>query len=44
MQNQTLEKKKGDWVKVKKYFNTIEFPHGIRPDCCSELYPDFDIS
>lgn len=36
--------KKGKWIKVENYFNTIAFSHGICPECCEKLYPDFDFS
>lgn len=36
--------KKGEWIKVETYFNTIAFSHGICPECCEKLYPDFDFS
>lgn len=36
--------RKGEWIKIEDYFSTITFSHGICPECCSKLYPDFDIS
>ncbi|MCP4552929.1 MAG: hypothetical protein GY834_13010 [Bacteroidetes bacterium] len=36
------DKKKG-WVQVEDFFVDVVFSHGICPDCCKKLYPDFDI-
>ncbi len=35
---------KGRWLTVEDYFNSIAFSHGICPECCKKLYPEFDFS
>ncbi|OQY52908.1 MAG: histidine kinase [Desulfobacteraceae bacterium 4572_89] len=32
------------WVQVEDFFSDLVFSHGICPDCCEKLYPDFDFS
>ncbi len=39
-----IKVKKGEWIKMENYFSTIAFSHGICPECCEKLYPDFDFS
>jgi transcriptional regulator with GAF, ATPase, and Fis domain len=37
---------KGYWTKLEKYFeehSTVEFSHGICPECAKIYYPEFDI-
>ncbi len=36
--------KKGQWMKIEDYFADINFSHGICPECCNRLYPEFDLS
>jgi PAS domain S-box-containing protein len=35
---------KGHWMKIEDYFADINFSHGICPECCNRLYPEFDLS
>ena len=34
----------GKWVQVEDYFSDVVFSHGICPNCCEKLYPEFDFS
>ncbi len=36
--------KSEDWIPVEDYFTKIVFSHGICPECCEKLYPEFDFS
>ena len=36
--------KNNQWVKVEDFFSDVVFSHGICPDCCEKLYPDFNFS
>lgn len=31
------------WIQVEDYFSQIIFSHGICPDCCTRLYPEFNL-
>lgn len=35
--------KKGVWETVEEYFKETVFSHGICPECCKKLYPEFDV-
>ncbi len=32
------------WIPVEDHFSTIVFSHGVCPECCEKLYPQFDFS
>ncbi len=40
----SVRDKKNSWIQVEDFFVDVIFSHGICPDCCEKLYPDFDIS
>lgn len=40
----SIKNKEEDWVAVENHFSNIVFSHGICPDCCKKLYPQFDLS
>jgi PAS domain S-box-containing protein len=40
----SVRDKKDGWIQVEDFFADIVFSHGICPDCCEKLYPDFDFS
>ena len=31
------------WLPVEAYFSHIQFSHGICPECCEKLYPEFNL-
>ncbi|MCG8639396.1 MAG: response regulator [Desulfobacterales bacterium] len=33
-----------DWIPIEDHFIDTVFSHGICPDCCKKLYPQFDFS
>jgi len=40
----SIRVKNDDWIQIETYFSDIAFSHGICPDCCDKLYPEFDLS
>ncbi len=40
----SIRMEKNNWVPVEDYFSTVLFSHGICPECCEKLYPEFDFS
>jgi len=40
----SIRDKKNNWIQVEDFFAEVVFSHGICPDCCEKLYPDFDLS
>ena len=40
----SVRDKKSGWIQVEEFFADVVFSHGICPDCCEKLYPDFDLS
>jgi two-component system sensor histidine kinase/response regulator len=40
----SVRDKDNHWVEMEKFFADIVFSHGICPECCEKLYPDFDFS
>ena len=40
----SVRNKKADWIQVEDFFSDVVFSHGICPDCCEKLYPEFDLS
>jgi PAS domain S-box-containing protein len=40
----SVRDKKAGWIQVEDFFADIVFSHGICPDCCEKLYPQFDFS
>ena len=40
----SIRDKKDGWIQVEDFFVDVIFSHGICPDCCEKLYPEFDIS
>ncbi|MFH2058816.1 MAG: response regulator [Pseudomonadota bacterium] len=32
------------WIPIESHFSDIVFSHGICPECCEKLYPQFDFS
>ena len=40
----SIRDKKAGWIQVEDFFVDVVFSHGICPDCCEKLYPDFDLS
>jgi PAS domain S-box-containing protein len=39
----SIRVQKGDWIPMEEYFKEINFSHGICPECCESLYPEFDL-
>lgn len=35
--------KDGSWISVEDHFTHVMFSHGICPDCCLKLYPEYDL-
>jgi len=33
-----------NWIPIEEHFMDIVFSHGICPECCEKLYPEFDFS
>ena len=40
----SVRDKKVGWIQVEDFFADVVFSHGICPDCCEKLYPEFDLS
>lgn len=40
----SIKTKDDEWIPIEDHFNKIAFSHGICPDCCKKLYPQFDFS
>jgi PAS domain S-box-containing protein len=40
----SVRDKKIGWIQVEDFFADVVFSHGICPDCCEKLYPEFDFS
>jgi len=40
----SIRGKNNHWVQLEEFFSDLVFSHGICPDCCEKLYPDFDFS
>ncbi len=40
----SVRDEKSGWIQVEEFFADVVFSHGICPDCCEKLYPDFDLS
>jgi PAS domain S-box-containing protein len=40
----SVRDKKAGWIQVEDFFADVVFSHGICPDCCEKLYPEFDFS
>jgi PAS domain S-box-containing protein len=40
----SVRDKKAGWIQVEDFFAEVVFSHGICPDCCEKLYPEFDLS
>lgn len=36
--------RKGEWVPVEEHFHDTDFSHGLCPNCCNKLYPEFSLS
>ncbi len=39
-----IKRTEENWIPVEDHFSTIVFSHGICPECCEKLYPQFDFS
>ncbi|MCP4669938.1 MAG: response regulator [Desulfobacula sp.] len=33
-----------DWMQIEEYFKQYNFSHGICPECCNKLYPEFNLA
>ncbi len=40
----SVRDKKAGWIQVEDFFADVVFSHGICPDCCEKLYPEFNFS